>query len=574
MKRFLLVAAVFGAAVAGFVAVTLPPARHALPVFSSDGTIPGIVHVHTLRSDGRGTSDDIAAAAARAGLKFVVFTDHGDATRTPDPPAYRSGVLCLDGVEISTTGGHYLVFGLPPAPYPLGGEARDVVEDARRLGGFGIVAHPDSPKLELSWREWAAPFDAIEWINPDTSWRVLAQRPGLRSRFRLVEALVDYPFRPAETIAHLIAGTASALDRWEALTRRRRVVGLAGVDAHAKLALRRVDPSDNGYSLPWPSYDASFRTLSVHVRLERPFSGDAAADAAVLMRAIRAGHLYTAIDGLASPASFEFTATNTHGMVNEGNELGAGGPVTLRVRSNAPPEFTTTIWKGTSILTTDHHEQDFTFQTSDAPAVYRAEIRAATPNGEIAWITSNPIYVRAAEPAEPGAPPSARPPATMADPLFDGRTASNWRVEHDGASLAALDVAPGVDRNELRLRYGLGGGAVAGQFAALVVDTPIGVAPNDRVAFTVRAEHPMRIAVQLRAPSAEPAGERWQRSVYVEPFNQERTVYFDDLTPIGATRTGKPAADEVRSILFVVDTTNTKPGSSGRLWIKAAALQR
>ena len=33
--------------------------------------------------------------------------------------------------------------------------------------GFGIVAHPDSPKRELSWREWAAPFDAIELVNPD-----------------------------------------------------------------------------------------------------------------------------------------------------------------------------------------------------------------------------------------------------------------------------------------------------------------------------------------------------------------------------------------------------------------------
>ena len=38
------------------------------------------------RSDGRGTPEQIAHAAARAGLKFVVITDHGDATRTPDPP--------------------------------------------------------------------------------------------------------------------------------------------------------------------------------------------------------------------------------------------------------------------------------------------------------------------------------------------------------------------------------------------------------------------------------------------------------------------------------------------------------
>ena len=43
------------------------------------------------------------------------------------------------------------VIGLPVAPYPLGGEARDVLEDVRRLGGFGIVAHPDSPKEALRW---------------------------------------------------------------------------------------------------------------------------------------------------------------------------------------------------------------------------------------------------------------------------------------------------------------------------------------------------------------------------------------------------------------------------------------
>ena len=43
-----------------------------------------------------GSVDEVAAAAAAAGLQFVVFTDHGDATRPPDPPAYRHGVLTID----------------------------------------------------------------------------------------------------------------------------------------------------------------------------------------------------------------------------------------------------------------------------------------------------------------------------------------------------------------------------------------------------------------------------------------------------------------------------------------------
>ena len=41
----------------------------------------------------------------------------------------------------------------------------------RRLGGFGIVAHPDSAKPGLRWRDWDAQFDAMEWLNADTEWR-------------------------------------------------------------------------------------------------------------------------------------------------------------------------------------------------------------------------------------------------------------------------------------------------------------------------------------------------------------------------------------------------------------------
>jgi len=95
--------------------------------------VRGLLHVHSRMSDGRGTLDEIAAAAARAGLQFLVVTDHGDGTRKPEPPSYRSGVLMIDAVEISTRDGHYLAIGLPQSPYPLGGAAADVVDSRERL---------------------------------------------------------------------------------------------------------------------------------------------------------------------------------------------------------------------------------------------------------------------------------------------------------------------------------------------------------------------------------------------------------------------------------------------------------
>ncbi len=581
MKRFLTLTAALVAAVAVLVALSLPPRRLALPA-DADGTVPGILHVHTNRSDGRLSPDEVAAAAARAGLKFVVFTDHGDATRPPDPPQYRSGVLCLDGVEISTSGGHYIALDMPTAPYPLAGEPRDVIEDVRRLGGFGIVAHPDSPKPELQWREWNGPFDGIELVNPDTTWRVWAQQAARssnapsdvrwRARRVLATSLLVYPVRPAETIARLLQvtppaiGSPDAVRQWTDIAARRRVVASAGIDAHANLALRG-DPSDNGFSLPFPGYEASFGVMSVHMATDRPFSGDAAADAKALMRAIRNGHLYVAIDGVAGPASFDFAATNERGTVHAGDEIAVGGPVTLRIKSNAPSTFTTTVWSGSRVLSGDHHEPQFTVAAPADPAVYWVEIRSTGRSDPITWLRSNPIYVRGLT-APPAAP--ARPPATATRSIFDGRALDGWRAEHDALSAGVAEPAEIVGGREIRFRYGLAGGDPTGQFSALVYDVPANRFVADRLAFTARGERPMRISVQLRG--GDGVVDRWQRSVYLDAFDREQTIVFDDFQPVGTTHTPRAPRTHITSIMFVVDTTNSKPGASGRLWIKSAAL--
>jgi hypothetical protein len=569
-KRVMLVTAVLAAAVAVLVAGALPPEPIALVAGEDDGTVPGALHVHSNRSDGRSSPDEIVASAARAGLRFLVFTDHGDATRQPDPPRYQAGVLCLDGVEISTTGGHYLVLDMPPAPYPLGGEPRDVIEDVRRLGGFGIAAHPDSPKPELQWREWTAPFDGIETVNPDTSWRLLAREPRWEPRLRLVEALLAYPFRPAAVISSLIDPSAEILARWDALTLRRRLVGIAGVDAHAKLALRDVDPADNRLSIPLPSYESSFRTMSVHVQPARPLTGDAAADARTVIGAIREGHLYTALNGLASPPAFQFTASNERGTAQAGDELAAAGAVRLRVRNNAPASFDTIVLQGSRVLASRSGDPDFTVTAPADPGVYRVVVRASDRPRQPSWILSNPIYIRGPQMRQP----PERRPATTRRSLFDGRTGDAWRFEADPTSVAALEVATTLSGPRLRLRYGLAGGRQGGQFAALAVNTPGGIAAFDRLAFTARAEQPMRISVQVRVAVTPVDDERWQRSVYVDTEEEDRVVYFEEFTPIAVPRTLLPPLAAVHSIVFAIDMTNAKPATSGRVWLGNVMLGR
>src|SRR5688572_14508914 len=273
MRKLLLMAAAVLAAVFLFVAMTLPPApsraEGSVNPAVIERSVRGAYHVHSDVSDGAGTRDAIAAAAARAGLRFVIFTDHGDGTRIPDPPRYSDGVLCIEAVEISTNGGHYVALDMRPSPYPLGGEASAVVEDVRRLGGFGIAAHPYSSKEGLPWTDWSAPVDGLEWLNADSEWR--DESPSRLAALSLY-ALV----RPGPALASILDLPETAVQRWDDLAARRPIVALAAHDAHGR----------------FPSYDASFRSFSTAVLVGSALTGSAADDARVVVDAIRRGRAF------------------------------------------------------------------------------------------------------------------------------------------------------------------------------------------------------------------------------------------------------------------------------------------
>jgi hypothetical protein len=559
VRRIALAAAAVLAAAFFCALFLLPPRRLTLPAPTSPSatrTATGVIHVHTINSDGSGTPDDVAAAAARAGLNFVIFTDHGDGTRAPDPPAYRSGVLCLDAVEISTAEGHYVALGLPQAPYPLGGEPRDVIRDVKRLGGFGIAAHPDSRKPALQWHEWDAPIDGIEWLNADSEWRDVGTR-------RLARALATYAWRPVETLGSFLDRPDVTMRRWDALTARRRVVGVAGTDAHARVGAQEGDAqgSRGTWFLRIPSYDTSFRTFALRVNLARPMSGDAATDAAALLEAIRGGHLYTAIDAIASPAALEFSATSSGGSAEQGDRLEPGGPVTFRARVNAPTGGTITLRKDGALLT-QHPLPELTFEAPAGPGVYRIEVYLASPASSggqppMPWIVSNPIYV---EPAAWDTPPLEPVPAPSVDRWR--MQGGPWHAELDAASTATvLQATP--PEGPVAFTFRLAAGPRAGQYAALVMSAGNALSNHARFAFTARAGAPMRVSLQARRPS----GARWQRSIYLDDTAREIIVPFNDMKPVPGTTAPHFTPADIDTVLFVVDTTNTAPGTTGHFEI-------
>jgi hypothetical protein len=561
--RFLAMAIIL----ASLALLMLVPRRAEVTAAPPANVIRGAFHIHTTRSDGSGTPDEVAAAAARAGLRFIILTDHGDGTRPPDPPTYRSGVLTLDGVELNTVHGHYAVVGLPQAPYPLAGTADAVIEDVRRLGGFGIATHPGSPRPSLRWTAWDARFDGLEWINGDSEWR---DEP----RLAITRALAGYLFRAPESMARLLDRPSDVMEQWDEISATRRVVAIAGTDAHAWLGLdQRTDPDGGGWNLHLPGYEATFRTLTNHVVLDAPLSGDAAADGEALISALRRGRLYSVIDSLSTPGALSFSASSGSSRAGIGDQLPITGDVLLRASATAPSGTTIVLFKNGERA---HEVTDGVLELNGGTdaAVYRVE--AYVPNSPggppVPWIVSNPIYVGVAHdqsvPAAEQAP-AARIPVRVGEATVESGRADTSRLGDPPDDPLARGFAGELP---LAWTFALAPGVPAGQFAAVQIPVSGGLASFDRVRFKVTSAKPVRVWVQLRAPVGNT--ERWGSTFYAD--DQERIVDLPlrAFAPIGVTSSEQPPLDRVESLLFVVDTLNFLPGSSGAMVLSEVGFVR
>ncbi len=522
--------------------------------------VRGAFHIHSNRSDGSGSVDAIAAAAARAGLQFIILTDHGDGTRPPDAPAYRSGVLTIDGVELNTTAGHYAAIGLPAAPYPIAGTPEDVIDDVHRLGGFGFAAHPGSPRPSLAWQDWAASIDGLEWINADSEWRDEARLP-------IARALLTYLVRAPQSMATLLDRPDGVLQRWDELAATRKIVALAGADAHARLGFnQRTDPDGGAIHVPLPGYESSFRAFSNHVALDGPLVGDAGADAGRVIDAIRGGRVYSVIDALATPGSLTFSATSGSESAHVGESIALDGDLLLRASASAPPGTTLVLLRDGQRV---HEVTDGALDTNGGkdPGVYRIEAYTSRSPGSppVPWLVSNPIYAGLAmRPAMAGtAEPRARIPARAGEATAESGPTDTSRVE--AAPLPNPRARTFTGDPEINWTLALAPGRPAGQFAAVRVPVSGGLAEFDRVRFRVSGSAPMRVWVQLRAPVGNT--ERWGRTFYADRESRIVDVPLARFAPIGVTSTAQAPLDRVDSLLFVVDTLNTLPGKGGSMTI-------
>jgi hypothetical protein len=335
------------------------------------------VHVHSTYSDGTGTVPEIAAAAARNAVDVVLLTDHDTlAARRQGEEGWHGSVLVLVGEEVSPRGrDHYLAFDVS-TEVKRGQPSAGICAAVTEQGGFGFAAHPWSAGSQVIKRPGAMPWtdidcDGLEGIEV---WSFVTDTlESLTS----VGQILRFVARPERVLDH---APSQNVAEWDRLGARRRVVGIAGIDAH-QIGIRVL----GHVPIKLMSYARSFRHLHTHVLCEELPTGDLEHDRSQVYDALRAGRCYMAVDSIAPARGFEFGA--------EGLPMGGeapAGPVTLRARTPRPAALRL-LRDGAEIARADGPSLE---QQVEEPGVYRVEARLPAYGRERTWILSNPVYLR------------------------------------------------------------------------------------------------------------------------------------------------------------------------------------
>lgn len=343
--------------------------------------VSGVVHCHSTYSDGMEPIPVIADAANRAGLDFLLMTDHDTLAPLTDlGEQWHGDTLLLLGCEITPRHNHLLAYGitrpischLPPTEYTAA-----VAEQ----GGLAFLAHPHEQgsrflgQNSYAWQDWSVTqFTGLEIWNYFSDWI-----SACRSLPATLAALANW--RQA-----VRRPNRQTLAKWDELGRTRRVVGIGGMDAHG--IKRRI----LGHELVLHPYERAFRTVRTHLLLPEPFARSVRHDRLLVMEALREGSCFLANHAEGDPRGFTFLGRHQGRWIPMGQEVTKQGdePVHLSVRlpfSHARKPHLRILKDGEVIAET----VDCDLQAVDrGPGVYRVEAW----RGERGWIFSNPIYVR------------------------------------------------------------------------------------------------------------------------------------------------------------------------------------
>jgi hypothetical protein len=350
--------------------------------------------LHTVASDGAGTHREVAEAAIRAGLDFIVFTDHN--VCLPEVEGWHRGaagdrqVLLLMGEEVNDRSlqpevNHLLCYAIGRNVADLADDPQRLIDAVNRQDGVCFLAHPlERPGLGVNepaipWVRW----DADDYLGLEL-WNYMSEAKSyMHTRFRALLCA----FWPAW---HIRGPFPETLAKWDSLMKAgRKVVVIGNADAHANVysmgPLRRA---------VYP-YEYLFRAVNTHLLLTEPLGQTVSRAAAQIRDVLRAGRCFVAYDLIGDARGFRFSATDGRQVWPMGAEVVLEPGRSIQLEISAPRRARLTLFRNGRPLKR-LRGQRLTHGASEA-GVYRVEAHRRYRLRWRGWVYTNPIYVRLEE---------------------------------------------------------------------------------------------------------------------------------------------------------------------------------
>ncbi len=340
--------------------------------------ICGCIHIHYPLQKLQETFESIGEEGNAADLDFIVINSHTPKKnlfryeKTFSNERYFGKTLIINGEETDDKNkqNHLLVIG-GSKWYGNKEETALVLSEATNENCISFIPHPEGShklfllKKEYFWEDWD-----MEGFTGIEIWSMLFDWAKSTRLYNLPVRYLGFP-------QNLEGPSSSILDRWDALSLKRKVVGIAGLDIHPLPLLFGLFDVKRSFA-----YRNVFKALRNHILLRDPLTGDTLEDKKKILAGLRNGTLFFANDLLVKSYGFYF------GTEDERFFIGDTVPVNTPFIVKSPVKAKTrVVFNGHTLW---EKETDFKRFVPEKSGVYRVEARIQNKP----WVFSNHIRVK------------------------------------------------------------------------------------------------------------------------------------------------------------------------------------
>lgn len=334
----------------------------------------GGIHVHSKYSDGTGDIYAITRAAKKAGLDWIIVTDHNN---FDIQEGIINGIYVIRGLEISpVNSNHYLALGIDKI-IDYNQEPQKFVDEVREQGGVGFAAHPDESNNRknkyspIKWRDKAVVPDGIEIWNWFSVWadnyvdkNIFAQAYAFFFKHKLIT-------KPQ----------TETLSWWDGLNNKSNEIipAIGSIDVHALKIDKYIFP------VTIFPYKDMFKTITNVITLKKELSKDFLIAKKQILEAIRLGNNFI-VNRKMTKVIPQVMISNSKETVYAGESIELDEDTYVRVKFGK--EFEVRLICNGEVIWENKTKE------AEIPLCKKGKFRVEAKLNKLGYAYSNPIVVR------------------------------------------------------------------------------------------------------------------------------------------------------------------------------------